>query len=148
MTRGPRTQATHHNTETQAQGAGEKATAFFDTEVALPWQHADEDIAADDGGTDDTRCRRGVFARSATIARHGEKESKQAVVWRDEPMPLTMHNIHPRVSLSSSLVTKAILAPRPHNQSPYSPLIAKHEGDDVLLDVEMLLGIGMVENRG
>lgn len=71
MTRGPRTHATHHNAETQAQGASEKATAFFDTEVALPWQHADEDIAADDGGTDDTSWRRRVFARSATIARDG-----------------------------------------------------------------------------
>lgn len=78
----------------------------------------------------------------------GETESKQAAIWRDEPMPLTMHNIHPRVSLSSSLVTKAILAPRPHNQSPYSPLIAKHEGGDVVLSVGLLLCIDMVENRG
>jgi hypothetical protein len=63
-------------------------------------------------------------------------------------MPLTMHNIHPRVSLSSSLVTKAILAPRPHNQSPCSPLIAKHEGGDVLLNAGILLRTDMVENRG
>lgn len=54
---------TYHDAKAQAERAGEKDVAFLNAKVGLAWQHANEDIDANDAGSEDTGCARGVSTR-------------------------------------------------------------------------------------
>ncbi len=94
------TARTYHYTKAQAQRRCEKDITFLYGEVSFARDVAYQNVNADDAGSDDTCCAEYIISMNFS--------TKMWSIYI--PMPLTMHMIQPRVSLSTaaSILTAAV----------------------------------------